>query len=175
MPTEWETNVHIQLNPMTQSESQSFHHYSTTIWNKKSLLHGTDSYLDDTKLCNCIEVGIDLTLARHTHAHDNKLHLIIGFQPWIDAIKELDIDLQAECAKHCAELKGMTKSLCLKSHDDCTLSKPSHKYNNSMNSSSTKSATPLNAPPCQNSKDHPPKLTSNEGSLLINNHGCTKC
>ena len=133
-----------------------------------------DSYLNNTKLHNHIEVGMDLTLARCTCVHDKKLHLIIGFQPWLDAIKELDIDLQAECMEGRAELEIMMESLHLKSCDDHTLSKPSRKYN-SINSSSTKSAAPLNAPSCQNSKDYPPKLTPNEGSLLINNHGCTKC
>ena len=64
--------------------------------------------------------------------------------------------------------------ICLKSHDNHTLYEPSCKYN-FINPSSTKSATPSNTPSHQNSKDYPPKLTPNKGSLLINNHGCTKC
>ena len=58
---------------------------------------GTDSYLNNTKLRNHIEAGMDITLARCACVCDKKLHLIIGFQPWLDAIKELNIDLQAEC------------------------------------------------------------------------------
>ena len=167
MPTEWETDVCIQLNTMSQSKNQTFHDCSTAIRNKNSLLCGTDFYLNDTKLCNHIEVGMDLTLARCTRAHDKKLHLIVGFQPWLDAIKELNIDLQAECVEHCTELEVMMKSLCLKSHDNCTLSEPSRKYN---------SINPLSTKVCH-SIEHtfPPKLTPDEGSLLINNHGCTKC
>lgn len=42
------------------------------------------------------------------------------------------------------------------------------------NSTSAKSSLPSNAPSHLNSKDYPPKLTSDEGSLLVNNHGCTK-
>ena len=57
---------------------------------------------------------MDLTFARCAHAHDKKLHLIVGLQPWLDAIKELDIDLQAEHTEHHAELEVMMKSLHLK-------------------------------------------------------------
>ena len=34
---------------------------------------------------------------------------------------------------------------------------------------------PLNVPSCLGSKDYPLKLTPEEGSFLVNNHGCTKC
>ena len=81
---------------MTQTKNQTFCGYSTAVWNKNSLLCGTDSFLDDTKLQNHIEAGMDLTLARQAHTCDKKLNLITGFQPWLDALKELDTDLQAE-------------------------------------------------------------------------------
>ena len=173
MPTEWETNVHVKLNLLSQSKNQTFHDYSTAIWNVNSLLHGMDSFLNDAKLHTCIEVGMDLTLARHAHAHNKKLHLITHFQPWLDALKELDTNIQAERAEHHAELEAMMKSMRQKSHDDCTLSDPSCKYNAS--SAPSKSMPPSNVPSCLGSKDYPLKLTPEEGSFLVNNHGCTKC
>ena len=173
MPTEWETDVRVKLNVLSQTENQTFHDYSTAVQNVNSLLHGTDSFLDDTKLHTHIEAGMDLTLARHTHAPDKKLHLITQFQPWLNALKELDTDIQAERAEHCAELEAMTKSMQKKSCNDCTLSNPSRKYNAS--SASSKSVPQSNAPSHLSSKDYPPKLTPKEGSFLVNNHGCTKC
>ena len=173
MPTEWETDVHVKLNTLSQTENQTFCNYSTSVRNVNSLLHGMDSFLNDVKLCTCIEVGMDLTLARCTHACDKKLHLITQFQPWLNALKELDTDIQAEHAEHHAELEAMMKSMQQKSCDDCTLSDPSHKYNTSFTPS--KSVPPSNAPSHLGSKDYPPKLTPKEGSFLVNNHGCTKC
>ena len=106
-----EAHHHVKLNALTQSESQTFHDYSTTIWNINSLLHGTESFLDDPKLCTCIEAGMDLTLARCARARDKKLHLIVEFQPWLNALKELNTDLQAERAECCSELEAMTKAM----------------------------------------------------------------
>ena len=73
MPTKWEIDVHIKLNALTQSESQTFCDSSIAVQNVNSL-------------------------ARCTHVHDKKLHLTVKFQPWLDALKELNTDLQAECA-----------------------------------------------------------------------------
>ena len=173
MPTKWEMDVQVKLNVLNQSKNQTFHDYSTSVQNINSLLHGMDSFLDDAKLHTHIKAGMDLTLARHTCAHDKKFHLITKFHPWLDALKELDTDIQAKCAECRAELEAMTKSVCHKSHDDCMLSDPSNKYN--IPSAPLKSITPSNAPSCLSSKDYPPKLTPKEGSLLINNHGCMKC
>ena len=171
MPTEWETDVRVKLNVLSQTENQTFHDYSTAMWNVNSLLHGTDSFLNDTKLCACIKAGMDLTLARCTHAHDKKLHLITQFQPWLNALKELNTDIQSECTERHAELEAMMKSMWQKSHNDHTLSNPSCKYNTS--SAPSKSVPTSNAPSCLGSKDYPPKLTPKEGSFLVNNHGCT--
>ena len=171
MPTEWETDVHVKLNALTQSDTQTFCDYSTAVQNINSLLCGTESFLDNPKLRTCIKAGMDLTLVRRTRAHDKKLHLIVEFQPWLDALKELDTDLQAERAERHSELEAMTKAMWNKSHDDHGLSNPSCKYN----AAPSKSIPSANAPSRLNSKDYPPKLTPEEGSLLINNHGCTKC
>ena len=72
MPTEWETDVRVKLNALTQSESQTFRDYSTAVRNINSLLCGTESLLDDPKLCTRIKAGMDLTLARHAQARHKK-------------------------------------------------------------------------------------------------------
>ena len=111
MPTKWETDICVKLNALTQSESQTFHNYSTTMQNVNSLLHGTELFLDDPKLHTHIKAGINFTLARCTHAHDKKLHLIAEFQPWLNALKELATDLQAEHAECHSELEAMKKAM----------------------------------------------------------------
>ena len=111
MPTKWETDVCIKLNTLNQSENQTFRDYSTTIWNVNSLLHHTDSFLNNAKLHTCIKAGMDLKLARCAHACNKKFHLIAQFQPWLDALKELDTDLQAKWAECHTELEAMTKSV----------------------------------------------------------------
>ena len=55
-----------------------------------------------------------------------KIHLIAQFQPWLNTLKELNTDIQAERAEHHAELKAMMKSMRQKSHDNRALSDPSH-------------------------------------------------
>ena len=52
-----------------------------------------DSFLDDAKLHTHIEAGMDLTFARCACVCDKKLHLITQFQPWLNALKELDTDI----------------------------------------------------------------------------------
>ena len=50
-------------------------------------------------------------LTRRTRACNKKFHPIAQFQPWLDALKELDTDLQAEWAERHTELEAMTKSM----------------------------------------------------------------
>ena len=131
MPTEWETDVCIKLNALTQSENQTFHDYSTAVWNKNSLLYGTESFLNDVKLHTHIEVGMDPTLARCVHSHNKELHLIVLYQSW------LDTDLQVEHAECHAELEAIMKSMWNKSYYNHTLCDPSHKYNTSSSAKPT--------------------------------------
>ena len=62
MPTDWEMDVHIELNAMSQSDNQSFCDFAVTFQNKNGLLKNPELHLDDTCLCTHIEVGMDLAL-----------------------------------------------------------------------------------------------------------------
>ena len=62
MPTNWETDVCIELNAMTQNDHQSFCDFTVAVQNKNGLLKNTESHLHTAHLHTCIEVGIDPTL-----------------------------------------------------------------------------------------------------------------
>ena len=62
MPANWEMDVHIELNVMTQNDHQSFCNFAVAVQNKNGLLKNTESHLDTTHLCTCIKVGMDPTL-----------------------------------------------------------------------------------------------------------------
>lgn len=164
MLSTWEDNVWIQLNQMTQKENQSFLDFANDIQNKNSLLLGIESHLPEAQNHNRIEVRMDCTLSTHSHASDKNIHKITLFKAWLDALRELDTLLQADCAEWHAELEAITQKICAKSHDSYVLLEPSCKSN-----------TAAPNPTCTNSKDYSPKLTQEEGQLLVNNKGCTKC
>ena len=62
MPANWEMDVRIELNVMTQNDHQSFHDFAVTVQNKNGLLKSTESHLDTTHLRTHIEAGMDPTL-----------------------------------------------------------------------------------------------------------------
>ena len=149
---------------MTQKENQSFLDFANDVQNKNSLLLGTDSHLPEAHIRNRIEAGMDRTLSTRSRTSDKNIHKITLFKAWLDALKELDTQLQANHAERRTELEAITQKICAKSCDDRALLEPSHKSN-----------TAASNPTRTNSKDYPPKLTREEGQLLVNNKGCTKC
>ena len=110
MPTNWETDVRIELNAMSQNNHQSFRDFAVTVQNKNGLLKNTESHLNTAHLHTCIEVGMDPTLNKQSHQLDKKFHLIVDLQPWIEAVKELDDMLQMDRAKHCAEMEAAQRA-----------------------------------------------------------------
>ena len=167
MPANWETDVCIELNVMSQNDHQSFHNFAIAVQNKNGLLKNTESHLNTMHLCTCIEAGMDPTLNKWSCQSDKKFHLIIDLQPWIEAVKELDDMLQMDCTEHRAEMEAAQRASHQRTQDDHPLAEPSRKANISSTGSSNYSN------PAR--KDWPPKLTHEEGDLLLNNHGCSKC
>ena len=166
MPADWETDVRIELNAMSQGENHTFRDFAVAVQNKNSLLKHTDSHLDNDHVRTRIEAGMDPILNKRSRQSDKKFHLIKELQPWIEAIKELDDTLQMDRAERRAEMEAAQKALRNKGRDDRLLTEPSRKTNTS--STGTSNYTNVR-------KDWPPKLTREEGDLLLNNHGCLKC
>ena len=82
-------------------------------------------------------------------------------------MKKLDDMLQMDCAERHAEMEAAQRVSHQRAHDDCPLAEPSRKANVSSTGPSN-----YNNPA---RKDWPPKLTCEEGDLLLNNHGGLKC
>ena len=51
MPADWEMDVHVEVNVMSQDNHQSFHDFAITVQNKNGLLKNTESHLDTPRLC----------------------------------------------------------------------------------------------------------------------------
>ena len=166
MPSTWEVDVHIELNTITQEKTQTFCDFANVVQNTNSLLLGTTSHLNVAHLHTCIEVGMDKTLNKWAHATDKNIHNIVCLPQWIDALKELDNQLQDECAECPTELEAITQKLHARSRNDHSLTEPSQKLN---------AASTISSSITQAHKDYPPKLTHDEAKLLVNNNGCTQC
>ena len=110
---------------------------------------------------------MDPTLNKCSHQSDKKFHLIKDLQPWIEAVKELNDTLQMDRAEHHAKMEAAHRASCLRTRDERLLAEPSQKGNISSLGISNYSSSAH--------KDWPPKLTQEEGDLLLNNHGCLKC
>ena len=82
-------------------------------------------------------------------------------------MKELDNMLQMDCAERHAEMEATQRASHQRACDDRPLAEPSRR----VNVSSAGLSNYNNAA----RKDWPPKLTREEGDLLLNNHGCLKC
>ena len=113
IPADWETDVHIELNAMSQTNNQSFCDFTVAVQNKNSLLKNTELYLDNTCLCTP-------TLNKCSQS-DKKFHLIKELQPQIKAVKELVDTLQIDCAKCHAEMEATQKALHQRAQDECLL------------------------------------------------------
>ena len=166
MPSTWEVDVCIELNTMAQGDNQTFRDFANAVQNTNSLLLGTTSHLDVAHLRTRIEAGVDKILNKRARAMDKNIHNIAGLPQWIEALKELDTQLQDERAERRAELEALTQKLHTKSRDNCSLADPSCKSNTASTTSSSNTQT---------RKDYPPKLTRDEAELLVTNSGCTRC
>ena len=127
MPANWEMDVCIELNVMNQVDHQSFHDFSITVQNKNGLLKNTESHLDTACLHTQIKVGMDPVLNKCSFQSDKTFHLIKDFQPWIEAVKELDDTLQMDCAKCHTEMEAAQRASHQRTQDEHLLAEPSLK------------------------------------------------
>ena len=151
MPADWEMDIHIELNAMSQYNHQSFCNFAIAVQNKNGLLKNTELHLDTPCLRTQIEAGMDPTLNKCSCQSDKKFHLIKDLQPWIKAVKELDDTLQMDRAERRAEMEAADRASRLRTRDEHPLAEPSRKGNISSLGISNYSNSAR--------KDWPPKLT----------------
>ena len=118
MPADWETDVRIELNAMSQNDHQSFRDFAVAVQNKNGLLKNTESHLNTAHLRTRIEAGMDPTLNKRSRQSDKKFHLIVDLQPWIEAVKELDDTLQMDRAERRAEMEAAQRASRQRTRDD---------------------------------------------------------
>ena len=92
---------------------------------------------------------MDCTLSTCSCASDKSIHKIVLLKDWLDTLKELDIQLQADHAECCTELDAITMKFHAKSCDDHAPFELSWKMSTTASSSQ---------PSHSSSKDYPLKL-----------------
>src|ERR1700729_3941919 len=164
----WQDNTHIALSCMTQ-DPMNFWEFQVAIQFTNALLKGTAHYLDEVKLRERIEAGMNQVL--YVQATNTKLNPVKDFCKWLAEVKCLDDE---KCFKHDQAIKAFEQSAAASCAASCnavtqnTLSGPSHKPN-------VMSAMPTTATTALPKADYPPRLTDNEKFLLLKYNRCLKC
>ena len=155
----------IQLLHMVQGCDQPFQDYMVALLAQNSLLMGMTSHLSNAKLHHQLEVGLELHLSQKIE-NDTVIAALDAdnFMDWSVKVKHVNDALHTETVHfegittHNCE-RSRCKQLTLNNHD------PARKILNNNNTTATSSALFAWLP----------KLTNNEHTLLMDNHGCLKC
>ncbi|KAJ7782935.1 hypothetical protein B0H16DRAFT_1297079 [Mycena metata] len=171
LPEDWEIQTRLEVLILKQSPEQSFPNYVTDLQSLASLLIGTASAIDDTRLRHTIEANMltDLSLK---YSHDPTASSIATnkFSDWITTVEAQK--------KLFAELAGGGKR---KAPDDGDCGGKDKGYKsrsltpgNTNGTAGVSGASTSNGAPTYCGK-YPPPLTETERKLLSDNDGCNKC
>ena len=163
LPNDWEQTVRSKiLSARLYPKKQKFEDWASSIQSLNVSLRGTDSHLDDDRICLQLEAGLNEDLQQA--ARDSKTHEEKSLHPWIAKIKDLD-------NQHIIPRKRVAEAVeeAMKSNKKPFTS--SSRYANTadakMPATSSSSTT--------STRDYPPKLTDEERRLLMEYLGCLKC
>ena len=155
----WEATMRVQLLHMVQGQDQPFRDYVITLLAQNSLLMGTTSHLSNAKLHHQLEAGLELHLSQKIESNTVIAALNTNdFTGWNIEVKHVDDALCVETL-HFEEIAVCNHN---RSQHDYQIQNTII-YNHKNPSNNTTSFT------------HLPKLTDNEQTLLMDNHGCLKC
>src|SRR5882762_4084903 len=154
----------ITLSRMHQDAS-SFWEFQQAIQTTNVLLKGTPHHLDDKKLRERIEAGMDQVL--YVQATNAKYNEIVELRDWLSKVKSLDDEKHFE---HLQAIKASEQSAaasCAVSHANTinqsqngVLTSPSCKANSGPTASAPADSAAAKS-------DYPPKLTEEEKALLL--------
>jgi hypothetical protein len=156
-----------------QQGSLSFWKFQVAVQTTNALLKNTTHHLDEQKLHEHIEGGMDQVL--YVQATNAKCNEIVGLRNWIAEVKQLD------------DMKHFKRHQAVKAFKQSAVasSTASHTSNSAQE---TFQATGLSKPSCKvniasarlnnlfsQKINYPPTLTTEEKSLLFAYNGCFKC
>ncbi|KAJ7182697.1 hypothetical protein C8R43DRAFT_869173, partial [Mycena crocata] len=167
LDADWESKTRTELLRCRMRADETFLDYHTRIVKIHSLLNGTASQLDPTRLQNTIEAGLVPDLLRRL-SKSSAAKAATTLLTWIAAVKDLDEDRQNDIATIQAQLDLQRKSEKRKAETD-----GGNKHKKTTHDASHASA-PLSSGSSSNRRNCPP-LTDTEKSLLRAHRGCLKC
>ena len=134
-----------------------------TLLAQNSLLMGTTSHLSNAMLCHQLEAGLELHLSQKVESNTIIATLDAdNFMDWNIEVKCINDALWAETV----HLKEIATCNHERSQCDQQNQNPEPTTHKNLNNTTASNATLFS---------HLPKLTNNECTLLMDNHGCLKC
>jgi hypothetical protein len=152
-----------------KQKNELFRSFTVTIQTKNSLFTGTNSHLNDKKLCH------QLMLVKQCQGV--KLHKVEALKTWLDEVWHLDDLMRAE-KKQFEEIAARTQDNSCRAF---ALGKPSRKTNlpsqthTNYTNTTSRDCTYNRASKANDGDIRPLKLSLEEHNLLMKNDGCLKC
>ena len=164
---DWEDQVQNDIpTSMLTNTKMTFWNWAQHLLKLNCLLRGTSSAFNDSTLCNHLKAHLDDDLkacVRHSDACKDKV-----FKTWVAAIHLIDEARTVE-TKRQRDLIEETLQCQLKHQNTDSLH---HSYRRAKTTGSTAQASSSSS---SSSMIHLPVLTDNEGVMLNEHEGCTKC
>ncbi|KAJ7349403.1 hypothetical protein DFH08DRAFT_697561, partial [Mycena albidolilacea] len=177
LPVDWEAVTRNEILSSRMKESQTFDEFYTEIIGLGSLLEGTDSALDDTRLRHTLEAGMcaDLeveyredTVAKAV-AHDQ-------MDKWAKEVRRIDEKRIRDLAKQRRIAAEIHKAEKRKANTDGDRNSKKPFLSSSKANTSIAAPTAPSTPSASTSAPKGcPKLTDIERALLNEHDGCNKC
>jgi hypothetical protein len=109
LPPHWQDETCIALSRMHQ-DSMTFWEFQVAVQTTNALLKGTPHHLDEAKLCERIQSGMDQVLyAQATHAKCND---IADLHMWLADVKQLDDEKRFEIQQNIKAFKASAAATC---------------------------------------------------------------
>ncbi|KIM73627.1 hypothetical protein PILCRDRAFT_15062 [Piloderma croceum F 1598] len=140
------------------TESLSFWEFQVMVQTTNALLKGTPHYLEEQKICECIEGGMDQVL--YVQATNVKCNNIEDLCEWLAEVKHLNDEKHFECLQAINAFKQSATASCAAA---CVGNNAQNAFNNALAVPSHKANTP-SLP-----------FANEEKMLLLKYEGCLKC
>jgi hypothetical protein len=170
LPPHWQDDTRICLSRMHQ-DSMTFWEFQVAVQTTNTLLKGMPHHLDESKLREHIQSGMDQVL--YAQATNAKCNEIPDLRKWLAEVKQLDDE---KCFERQQHIKAFEVSAAATRAASCMNTTSQNAVPNvTLTGLSRKVNIPLTAAVISSKADYPPKLTDEEKTLLLKYNGCLKC
>ena len=170
LPAHWQDDTRIALSRM-QQDSISFWDFQVAVQTTNALLKGTPYHLDEAKLRERIQSGMDQVL--YSQATNAKCNEIADLREWLAKVKDLDDEKRFERQQNIKAFEACAAATRAASRAVNTSQNVTS--SSVLNGPSRKVNTPVPVSTTFSKADYPPKLSEEEKTLLLKYDGCLKC